>query len=156
MYKYFRSSPFIFFFLFVCSSGFSQKRTTVYAEFLGNGFALATANVDYRIGGNDKGFGIRGGYSYGESANILGMVNYLFGANKHKLEVGAGVLNFYDRDNLSLLSGDISKGVKPTVNISYRCHGNNGLMLKVGWTPFIIDNPEILYTWLGIGVGWRI
>lgn len=156
MHKYFSIPFFMFCFLIIGSTVQAQKKTTVYAEFLGNGYAWGTLNLDYRIGENDQGFGVRVGYSFGESANVLGMINYLIGSSKSKIEVGAGLLNFSDRDKLQLISSDIAAGIKPTFNISYRYHGDKGLVFKVGWTPFIIDNPEVLYTWVGVGIGWKI
>jgi len=153
---YFRILLFITSFLLINLHVVAQKQTTIYAEFLGNGYAWGTVNMDYRIGKKDSGLGVRAGFSFGESADFLGMLNYLIGAKKHKIELGVGILNFSDRDKLQLISSDISKGIKPTGNISYRYHANNGLMLKIGWTPFKIDPNEKLYRWAGVGVGWKI
>lgn len=156
MIKYLQIILFLSSFLFLSHNVKAQKRATVYAEAYGNGYALSIINIDYRIGENDKGLGVRAGYAFGETCDFLGMVNYLIGPKNHKIELGLGVLNFASRDELALISSDISEGIKPTANISYRYNANNGFMFKVGWTPFIIDKNEKLLTWGGIGIGWKI
>lgn len=134
----------------------AQKQQTIYVEGLGNGFAAASLNYDFRFAENDLGFGVRVGYAYGSVSNYLAMGNYLLGSKKHKLEIGIGLVHFAKRLNDDFFFRDIQPGIKPTANLSYRLHVNPGIMFKIGWTP-ILDSPinGILTILPGLGLGWR-
>jgi len=133
----------------------AQKSLTLYSEILGNGYDIASLNIDYRFDSREIGWGVRLGYALGGSADVIAMGNFLIGPNKHKLELGAGLMNFSSGIDDGLFVDNVNKGIKPTANISYRYHAENGLMFKAGWTPILVSGSSSLITWGGLGLGWR-
>ena len=140
--------------LLMAMNSHAQKSFSVYGELLGNGLN-ASVNIDYRLNSNKNGIGVRLGYALGSDINLIGMVNYLIGSEKHKLEVGAGVMNISRMLNDNILIENISKGLKLTGSVVYRYHADSGFLFRIGWTPIVADNSETLRFWLGTSVGWR-
>ena len=140
--------------LSVCMS-FTQEEqqpgTAVSLELGGRNFLIG-ADVDFGIGQTRKhrlsaGLGIWGfGGGYG-------MYRYLFGQEKHFLELGAGSLFRFDPsedESLLILNGWIG----------YRYHKNNGFVFRAGLTPSYdfteSDDPDYspFFSLLPLGVSF--
>lgn len=130
----------------------AQKPGTVISLELGGRNFLIGADVDFGIGQTRKhrlsaGLGIWGfGGGYG-------MYRYLFGQEKHFLELGAGSLFRFDPsedESLMILNGWIG----------YRYHKNNGFVFRAGLTPSydftVSDDPDYspFFSLLPLGVSF--
>lgn len=119
---------------------------SIYLEALGNGI-LYSVNYDRLFTENVGG---RIGIMYLSSFDIIFtseenvllvpiMVNYFTG-NKHKLELGAGIV-YAHADNIGIFgigSGEGGSGIASTATIGYRYQNpNGGFLFRVGFTPFL-------------------
>ena len=144
--KFFRcAAVFILFLLFFNNSISGQTNpNSIYFEALGNG-VLYSINYDRLITEN---FGGRIGIMYLSSLDFFFvsaenfiivpvMVNYFIG-NKHKLELGCGII-YASADNAEAFefgSGESSSAIGGTATIGYRYQlKEGGFLFRVGFTP---------------------
>lgn len=130
-------------------TGEGAPRTAAYLELGGNGF-LYTVNLERRF---DRWLGrVGGGYAVdkdgGDFWAIPVMVSTLWGDAPRYVETGLGLTPArHPNDEEAFLYGSMT--------IGYRWIRSNGLLLRVGLTPFFdvkLDQKPGL--WAGASIGW--
>ena len=151
------------FFLAFCAN--AQKSQVIYAEYLGYKLGTYSLNYDRRTRSEtNEGLGYRIGLGVrplDKTLEIPILVNYIRG-EKHALEMGIGLFN-------SLINTTTQRRIvaTPMVNVVYRYQGDNGLNIRIGWSPVFFKDLPLANTnyyfssrlfWLtpGISLGWRI
>ena len=133
---------------------------SLYFEALGNGI-LYSINYDRMINEN---FGGRIGIMYLPEFGIIFssienlvmmpvMLNYFVG-EKHKLELGAGIVySSFDKGDLFKFEAEGKSGVVGTATIGYRYQKpEGGFLWRIGFTPFFSN--EVFVPSGGISLGY--
>ena len=141
-------------FLFLIMFGMvSASSQSVYVELLGKGFGNSI-NYEYNLNKQVQGFNIQVGAGYVPTSliSIPGSINYVFGRNKHHLEVGGGLT--YVEGYIWADDDKIGPDFGLHANILYRYQKRDGrFFFKTGFTPFLSENFEV-GPWFGIGFGY--
>ena len=154
--------PFTLLLLAFCAN--AQKSQVIYAEHLSYKLGGYSLNYDSRLrNGENSGLGYRVGLGIRSSDKSIAvpiLVNYIQG-EKHALEVGIGLYN-------SVITTTTQRRIvsTPTLNVMYRFQGDNGLNIRLGWSPVFFKDLPIVNTnyyfssrlyWLtpGISLGWK-
>lgn len=137
----------------------AQWNTAFYVEGLGDGFIIASLNVDQRLSKENGGLGVRVGFSYvhfdSDQYNIPMSVNYLFGDEKHFLEVGVGAVfikTAIDFGGYNRFPG----GFHGTGSLMYRFHSPSSVFIfRAGITHFT-NREGFPPIWPGVSLGFRL
>lgn len=127
---------------------YTNPKTSLYFELLGK-YSIVTFNVDYRI---NKSKAVSLGIS-----DVPTIMYYHFRGKKYRLELGIGFTTYFYQSNIDqVLINSV---------IGYRYQEKNGIIFRVGFTPFIVtkrterwrDAPiGIPIPFLGISLGYSL
>ncbi|MEM8528844.1 MAG: hypothetical protein AAGG68_29685 [Bacteroidota bacterium] len=138
----------------------AQRAQSIYAEILGNGL-FYSVNYDVRFANVDNQFGIRLGAAYFvEAAYLIVQPNYLFGEDKHKLELGAGFTTLLEFGN-----GANENQLAANASIMYRFQNPEGnFLFQAGLAPTFVPIDEddtfsglsrLFWIWPGVSFGYK-
>lgn len=121
----------------------TYKRNAIYFELGGNAF-IYSLNFDYKFARHVSGrIGASVAKYYGAYVLFPTMINYLVGSGNSRLELGAGLANWFS-DNSYFMSG--------TATIGYRYQPlKGGFNFRIGFTPMIFHYG--VRPWVGISLG---
>lgn len=152
--------PIIFLLSFLFLSHINAQRgQSIYVELLGGG-VIYSVNYDTRFSEGEDKLGCRIGASFVESGVIIPtQINYLFGENKHKFEIGLGITTFLEFDS------DGSIYILGSGTLMYRFQKPDGnFLFRAGLSPtFVPTEDDVLYGdigkifwfWPGISFGYK-
>lgn len=143
----------------VCTSHalISQKSNVVYTEALGNGM-LFSVNYDFAPIQKYNNFRVRAGIGALIYPNGVGQVSYLFGTEKHFMELGVGVSVIgFDND-----ANKLDAFIAPNCAFQYRLELSSGLLWRIGLSPIFMTleqagNDRFQQTfqlWPGMSLGY--
>jgi hypothetical protein len=128
---------------------FLEPSTAFYIELLGKGFY--SLNVDFR---KNKSEAMALGIQWVENAFITSFMYYRFRGETYRSEIGGGFSGIFSRD-------DGFAGVMIHVVLGYRYQKKNGLLFRIGFTPFIgipftSTGKFVIMPWVGISLGYSL
>lgn len=137
-----------------------QRVHAVYGELLGAGL-IYSVNYDLRFQERGDGIGARLGFSFfsrdgNSNTSIPLQLNYLIGKGQHKLEVGAGISTFFQKD-----SGENEAYVFPSGVFMYRLQlSDSPFLFRIGFSPIFAPEEEgaiitskVFWFWPGLSLG---
>ncbi len=127
---------------------------SLFAELGGNAIG-GSINVEYMVANR---IGLRlGALPFrvsGTSFIVLAMANYLIGEKKHFFEIGCGPV-------LVLPEGPGGVAFAMTIGYRYQERPDGGMILRIGFTPFLLYNVDVFeheatgfVPWAGISIGY--